>query len=64
MCNNEKPIGDLISEHRADYENACDDLYYGYWYNFWRRGNASYLSEEDAKRIWHAAFDKMANSDF
>ena len=56
----------VVKAHRAEFENACDDLYYGYGYNFWLkslRNSGSDISDEDAKIIWQAAFDKMANED-
>ena len=51
----------VLREHRAEFENACDDLYYGYGYDFWHKQH-NHLSDEDAKIIWNAAFNKMANS--
>lgn len=58
----------IIKPYKALYENACDDLYYGYGYNTWYNGTADvngakeyFESEEDAKFIWHLAFEKMAN---
>ena len=46
----------------AAYENACDCLYYGYGFDFWRKQH-SYLDPVMADRIWHAAFKKMAEDD-
>ena len=51
----------VLKNHRAEYENACDDLYYGYGFEFWRNQH-KHLSEEDAHIIWHAAYNHMANS--
>lgn len=60
----------IIEPYQALYENACDDLYYGYGYGTWYNGTKDvegakeyFESEEDAKFIWHLAFDKMANDD-
>ena len=50
----------VLKTHRAEFENACDDLYYGYGYEFWHKQH-SHLSDEDAKIVWNAAFNKMAN---
>ena len=44
---------------RAAFENACDDLYYGYGFNYWRKQH-SYLDPITADKIWHAAFKKMS----
>jgi hypothetical protein len=51
-----------IRSYRAEYENACDDLYYGYGYDFWRKSNKDYMPEEIARTVWHRAYCKMANS--
>jgi len=51
-----------IRSYRAEYENACDDLYYGYGYDFWRKSNKDYMPENIARIIWSRAFNKMANS--
>lgn len=62
----EKRKAAVVKEYRAEFENACDDLYYGYGYKFWlesQRHNGSDISDEDAKIVWQAAFDKMANED-
>lgn len=53
----------ILKEHRADYENACDYLYYGEHYSKWRESNKEYLSDEHAKYIWKCAFNHMANAD-
>lgn len=53
----------VIREYRADYENARDYLYYGYGYKMWRTTNKDYMSEDDAKIVWKAAFNHMANAD-
>ena len=50
----------LVKNYRADYENACDDLYYGYGFKFWyERGVKDRLSLDDAKALWRAAVLKM-----
>ena len=51
-----------VRKYRAEYENACDDLYYGYGYDFWRKNNKDYIPENIARTIWSRAFNKMANS--
>ena len=51
-----------VRSYRAEYENACDDLYYGYGYDFWRKSNKDYMPEDVAKIVWNRAFNKMANS--
>lgn len=56
----------LTEDYRAEFENACDDLYYGYGYDFWRKQH-KYLDNVTADRIWNAAFRKMSqdqNADF
>lgn len=52
----------LIRDYRADYENACDDLYYGYGFKFWygHYGVSDRLSKEDAKILWRAAVLEMS----
>ena len=50
----------MIKQYQAEYENACDDLYYGVGYKFWRTHNNSIQDDEIAKTIWHAAVDKMS----
>lgn len=51
----------LVEQHRADYENACDDLYYGYGFRFWyEHGVKERLSKADARLLWSAAFEKMS----
>lgn len=52
----------LLKVHRAEYENACVDLYYGYGFVFWRSHNNGIADDEEAKIVWKAAFNKMANS--
>ena len=47
---------------KAAFENACDDLYYGYGFDFWRKQH-DYLDPITADKIWHAAYRKMAESD-
>ena len=54
----------LLKQYRADFENACDDLYYGYGFKFWFNSCSETLSKEDAKIIWKAAIDKMGNDAF
>jgi hypothetical protein len=54
----------LVEKYRAAYENACNDLYYGYGYSFWWNTHKKYIENEaDAKIIWQAAFNKMATTD-
>lgn len=53
---------ELVRKYRAEFENACDDLYYGYGYKFWREHNNGIDNEEDAKLVWNAAFNKMAKA--
>lgn len=52
---------EVLSKYRAEYENACDDLYYGYGYKFWRSHNNSIEDENDAKIVWNTALEKMGN---
>jgi len=52
---------ELVQRYRAEYENACDDLYYGYGYTFWRHHYNSIESDEEAKIVWKAAFNHMAS---
>jgi arsenate reductase len=56
------PTEQEIRSYRAEYENACDDLYYGYGYDFWRKSNKDYMPENIARIVWSRAFNKMANS--
>ena len=53
---------ELVNTYRAEFENACDYLYYGYGYRRWRFQHTS-MKEEEAKIIWHEAFNKMATTD-
>ena len=50
----------LINKYQAEFENACDDLYYGYGYKFWRANNNSIEDDNIAKMVWKAAFNKMS----
>lgn len=58
----ERAITLALKTYAAEYENACDCLYYGYGYYYWRKNNNRIVSDEEAKIVWKAAFDKMANS--
>ena len=50
--------------YEAEYENACDDLYYGIGYSEWFEGNGDVFdSEDDAKFVWKVAFYDMAEAD-
>lgn len=51
---------ELIKSYRAEFENACDDLYYGYGFSFWRTHNNRISDDEDARIVWRAAFEKMS----
>lgn len=51
----------IIRPHLAAYENAYDCLYYGNSYSFWREHNDYFENPEDAKFIWHLAFEKISN---
>lgn len=54
----------LLIDHQGEFENACDDLYYGYGFNFWYNDSMKeYLSEDDARIIWNAAKAKMSRDD-
>lgn len=58
-----KEIYSVVDKYRAEYENACDDIYYGYGYKFWlinEQNNGSKMSDVDAKIIWSASFSKMS----
>lgn len=55
-----KTENEILEEYRAEFENACDDLYYGYGYKFWRKTCRKSMSEEEAKIVWKAAFNNMA----
>lgn len=54
---------EIVRNNRAAFENACDYLYFGYGFNRWFKSCEGYISEEDAKVVWKAAFDKRANED-
>jgi hypothetical protein len=59
-------LRNVLSKYEAEYENACDYLYYGYGFNKWYKAqinNGSEMSEEEAKTVWNKAFHKMANED-
>ena len=60
----EERRAELIRTYRADYENACDDLYYGYGFKFWyeHQGVSDRLSLDDARMLWRAAVLKMGNT--
>lgn len=55
---------ELVNQYRADYENACDDLYYGYGFKFWyeHHGVSERLGEDDARTLWRAAVFKVGNA--
>lgn len=53
---------ELIRAYAADFENACDDLYYGIGYKSWRE-TCSITDDKTAKRIWRLAHDKMSRED-
>ena len=54
----------LVRNYQADFENACDDLYYGYSFKFWYEhyGVNERLSLDDARLLWRAAVLKMGNT--
>lgn len=61
---------ELLDEYRGEYENACDDLYYGYGFDFWYNGEDGSVAhkdyfpdEETAKFVWRLAFTEMAEAD-
>lgn len=61
-----KRVERLIARYRAEYENAIDDMLYGYGFAFWRNKdnskNAPFNSikdEETAKCIWLAAREAL-----
>lgn len=51
---------EVIRTHRAEFENACDDIYYGYGFKTFYPNYSGDLSEADAKIVWDAAFNKMS----
>ena len=53
---------ELIRAYAADFENACDYLYYGIGYKSWRE-TCSITDDKTAKRIWRLAHDKMSRED-
>lgn len=56
----------LVAKYRAEYENACDDLYYGIGYSSWlkyQREIGSDMSDDEGKLVWKAAFKYMAEQD-
>jgi len=55
----------IAKDGRVPFQNACDDLYYGYGFNQFMKDHKGYgdLSDEDLKLIWNAAFDWMAEAD-
>lgn len=56
-------IEELLKDAEAHYENALDDIYYGYGYDFWRTHYDcdKDLSEEDAKLVWEIAMWVMTD---
>lgn len=52
---------ELLRKYRAEFENACDCLYYGYGYKLWLK-STRFENEEDANVVWKAAFERMANN--
>ncbi len=50
----------LVRQNQAEYENACDDMYYGYSYQFWRTHGNEIKDDNIAKIVWEVAFNKMA----
>lgn len=61
MWPEEKKIEYLKDVYKAEWENACDDLYYGYGYDFWRKNNNSIEDDNVAKLLWKAAVERMGN---
>jgi hypothetical protein len=57
----------LIRKYQAEYENACDDMYYGYGKKFWYNQQIEFGSEmtqEEANEVWEAALEKMSRDDW
>ena len=50
----------MYEELLAPFENACEELYYGGSKADFIKYHQDYLSEEDAKKVWTAAFYFMA----
>lgn len=56
MENENRTPSQLRKEYLAEYENACDYLYYGYGYESWKQQNQSErMSDTDAKKLWGLA---------
>lgn len=53
----------IVRNNQAAFENACDYLYYGMGFKSWFKALNGVLSEDDAKIVWKAAFDRVANMD-
>lgn len=51
----------LLQDAEAEYENALDDMYYGYGYDFWRTHNNGIERDEDAKLVWQTAKKVMCD---
>ena len=54
----------IVKKYRAEFENACDCLYYGYGFTTWKETNKeSSMTDDESKIVWRAAFNKMAEAD-
>lgn len=55
---------ELKHYRQLGFENACDNLYYGYGYRFWYNHTGRLIAEKygeaEAKSVWRSAFDLMA----
>ena len=58
--NRQQALLSLPYKYQADFENACDCLYYGEGYNTWFKNAESHMSAEDAKNLWKIAVQFMS----
>lgn len=59
--NKELIVREVLEQFQAEFENACDYLYYGLGKKRWLQSCNGSMTEEEAAIVWKAAFDKMAN---
>lgn len=57
-------LEELLITAEAEYENALDDMYYGYGYDFWLSHYNGIEDEDDAKLVWSVAKKVMCDEDY
>lgn len=57
-------LEELLTTAEAEYENALDDMYYGYGYDFWRTHYNDIEDDNDAKLVWKTAKQVMCDEEY